>query len=334
VFIQAPIINPTDNMEIEMDYRDSLEEDEVEILLGDSLMIEEGEEVEEEAQREVQQEVQPEAQQEVQQENQQDVAQEVLQEVQQEVQQEVEEEAVETNSTLVIRRDVAPSSLPANERPAPKQSISNHPGRRQRPITNPSPVRVPQRAPTTHALPLGTPVAQQPDLMTTTTCHPPTMSEIAYQGRLMRARSKMYGEKPCVSVDPVIGQPLVKKRVSQEQADGYVRHMIEASHIRSENSRLDLDWTFKKANLEVRRDSTKRQIEWLEGDIRDKKFDIHFKKYVNSSPLIALPSCPFCHPVPWSEHTPPPSRSVRDELADASCLLSIPVQIQPKRKLK
>jgi hypothetical protein len=40
-------------MEIEMDYRDSLEEDEVEMLLGDALMIDEEEEIQEEIKQEV-----------------------------------------------------------------------------------------------------------------------------------------------------------------------------------------------------------------------------------------------------------------------------------------
>lgn len=40
-------------MEIEMDYRDSLEEDEVEMLLGDALIIDEEEEIQEEIKQEV-----------------------------------------------------------------------------------------------------------------------------------------------------------------------------------------------------------------------------------------------------------------------------------------
>jgi hypothetical protein len=313
-------------MEIEMDYRDSLEEDEVEMLLGDALEIEEekfNQEVQPELRQEFKQEelledIPPEVQQgahrEVQREVRQDVEQGIELEAQQEIHQEVEQVVEQDTTTAVDQKEVAPPPTPAikllTSKPVPtiqgstsRRSITSHPNVHQRPISNPATVRRSQHALATPTRPMGTAVAHQPKLAESTTGHPQGLNNNPDKRRAsMQAGAKVHnGSKQYVPLHPVTGQPLVRKRFPQDIAKDALKYMSEVGDINRKNEDLIITRACEKAKLGIRRDGMPGEIYWLERDIRDKHEEIrdaHFRKYVDTPPrllcLLVIPalSCP------------------------------------------
>ena len=321
-----------------MDYRNSLEDDEVEVLLGDALMIEEEEEVEQDIEKEVEQEVRQEIEQEVQQDVQHDVQREVQQEVRREVQQVVGqvvelvvEQVVEQNTTTaLVQGDVARLPRPAIKRPAPKKSITNHPKVHHQPCqrtsqdhsTHPATVRISEDGPATHTVRLATPVVQQPKLASSTTGQPQGLTnDPANRRTSVQPRARVHRVKPMFPLHPVTGQPLGLRQSPREEANDDFQYMFDANHIKSKNSNLEIALMREKALFETRRDGVERAIERLEKNIRNKELNIELarvRRYVYSLFQIESSSPPFFLCSYQSRLTRYSSHTVSNTTADAS----------------
>jgi hypothetical protein len=162
--------------------------------------------------------------------------------------------------------------------------------------THPAAVRISEHGPASHTLPLAMPVVQQPKLANSNTGQPQGLTnDPANRKTSIQPGARVHRVKPMFLLHPVTGQPRGLRQSPQQKANDNFQYMFDANHIKSKNSNLEIHWMWDKANLERRRDGTKRAIEGLEDNVRNKKFDIelaHFRKYVFSLFQIESSSSP------------------------------------------
>lgn len=317
-FTRGLISNPDLDMDIAMDYRNSLDEDEVEVLLGDALMIEEEEEIQQEIEQEVRQEIEQEVRQESKQEVKQEVEQELMQEVEQdvglEVKQEVEQEAKqesqrevqqETNqeaegntntpvvpediiipAAVVVQEDVKPVLNHAVKRPSSINIESRpHDKHRRRAMVR---TTTPLPDPSSHAalvhrsLPTTTPAVQPPNLSMPASPAPEVMATLDPQ----QAVPIVYARRTVGRYIP--GDPTLQKAEiarlratverREEQHRDWLERIVKGAEESARSTAQWSSWQAKYSHLWTRKSDAQGQIERLENRIEHTDRRIGFAK--------------------------------------------------------